>query len=671
MGRYRSTVKNNLQNALRGKQNTTHRDHPSDMDISLDPSEHTVTIQGIPAAPGIVLGKAFVWGEWSKRFRLAHHEVKNDDEAVERFELALRKAADDVGRLRNMVLGGKDPRGREEKLDLIKKAEAFLEDEGFIEGVKLRVREKRSNVAMAIHETIQDFLVGYRNSNDPVLRDRTVEYEFFERFILKNYMNLPDDVLFLPRFEEGEKIILVSTDLDPGEVIQLDPRAVIGIITNKGGPTSHPALVARAMGIPAVVGVERKSEMPATEAIKDGDKLIVDGTRGKVIIHPSRELEQHYLTRIELAGFRHISLRENLRHKPVATLDGKKIRLLANISFADILDSGQMENQEVVIAKDNGAAGIGLARTENLFFGGRAPTTEQLTSLYRTLLEAFHPNPVTIRLLDNLELRGERVAFNTLETNPALGVRGIRFLLQPANVNRYLVPEIAGLMQANHGLGNARLMIPMVTDLSEVLAIRSTMKKIEEQMTIKEIPYAVPVLGIMVETPAAAIFPNQFKGYVDFMSIGTNDLTQYILAADRANEKVGHFFQSMNPAVYWVLKRVISFAVDSAHQIPVEICGELAGDYVAIPLLIGMGLETFSVNPRFVLGNKNLITKLEYEACREMTQELEKELEAGRIRDAARVSRFVITQYSKYAKKLPGYVVQSILDRYLDERIEI
>ncbi|WP_447648422.1 phosphoenolpyruvate--protein phosphotransferase [Ottowia pentelensis] len=427
---------------------------------------------------------------------------------------------------------------------------------------------------------------------DEYLRERKADLEQVVERVLRRLKGLAPPVpLAAPRAvrAEGEVLVLVAHELSPADMLQFKKSVFAGFVTDLGGKTSHTAIVARSMDIPAVVGARVASDL-----VRQDDLLIIDGDAGVILIDPSPIIREEYAYKQRQAELERGRL-ARLKHTPALTLDGERIELLANIEQPD----------DTPAALDAGAVGVGLFRSEFLFMGreGKLPDEEEQYQAYRRAVEGMHGMPVTIRTIDvgadkPLDDRRE-----STHLNPALGLRAIRWSLsEPA---MFLTQLRALLRAAAHG--QVHVLIPMLAHASEIRQTLELLAQARAQLDARGQVHGVVQVGAMIEVPAAALTVNMFLRHFDFLSVGTNDLTQYTLAIDRADESVAHLYDPLHPAVLQLLAATI--AAGRAQGKPVTVCGEMAGDPAMTRLLLGLGLRSFSMHPAQILPVKQEILR--------------------------------------------------------------
>jgi phosphotransferase system enzyme I (PtsI) len=541
------------------------------------------TLQGIAASYGIAIGPAFAYQR--TELDISPCAVDDPEAEWERFQVAqelAHKQLDEVYQ-KAVVESG------EEQAEIFKAQAMMLDDPELVSTVKKAVLEQKINVESALSDTAENFALMLEALEDEYLSARALDIRDVSSRLLRNLLGVSESPT------EGLKApsIIIAKDLTPSDTILLDKAFVLGFCTAEGGATSHTAILARGLGIPAVVGVGEQAIELAT-----GTPLILDGDSGEVIVKPKDTILKEYRSRQE--KFLGIKAKTGeIAHEPAVTLDGHRVEIVANIGSVD----------GVQPALDAGAEGVGLLRSEFLYLERSSlPTEEEQYTSYKTIADAFGKQPVILRTLD---VGGDKeIPYIDMpeETNPFLGVRAIRLCLTRPELFK---PQLRAALRAGHG-NNLKLMFPMVATVEEVEQVRAVLEECREEL--KEEGHAVAEsmeIGIMIEIPAAAVMADQLSQVVDFFSIGTNDLSQYVLAADRTNAHVAEIASGFQPAVFRLIKQVI----DAAHANGkwVGLCGELAGELLAIPILLGLGLDEFSMNPPAIPYAKYLIRSISME----------------------------------------------------------
>lgn len=537
-------------------------------------------LKGIAASSGIAIAKAYLLKE--PDLSVEKRTVEDVDGELGRLDEAVRRSQKDLEMIREEVaenLGA-------DKAAIFDAHLLVLNDPEMLTPIKDKIRTEKVNAESAVKETADMFIGMFEAMENEYMRERAADIRDVAKRILSHLLNVP---LPNPNLIK-EEVIIVADDLTPSDTARLNRRFVKGFTTNIGGRTSHSAIMARSLEIPAVVGTKK-----ATEEIQHGDLLIVDGISGEVHVNPDEELVAEYRRKQEAFVEQKMEWAKLVNEKTV-TEDGHQVELAANIGTPDDLQG----------ALKNGAEGIGLYRTEFLYMDrNELPSEDEQFEAYKAVLEGMNGKPVVVRTLD---IGGDKhLPYLPLpeEMNPFLGLRAIRLCLERQDIFR---TQLRALLRASvHG--NLRIMFPMIATLEE---FRSAKALLEEEKTKllqegRQVAEDIQV-GIMVEIPATAVLADHFAKEVDFFSIGTNDLIQYTMAADRMNERVSYLYQPYNPVILRLIKNVI----DAGHKENkwVGMCGEMAGDEKAIPILVGLGLDEFSMSASSILPSRSLIRRL-------------------------------------------------------------
>ena len=562
------------------------------------------TVHGLAVSRGIAIGRAVIVA--SSRVDVAHYFVKVEqvEAEIERLRSARKAVVEEIGRVQHSLgeLGSND--AHPELSALLDVHLMLLQDEQLTNGVKHWIVDRHYNAEWALTTQLEVIARQFDEMEDPYLRERKADLEQVVERMLRFMRGVASpvaaprpaaadgksDTLFDPSVEVP--LVLIAHDLSPADMLQFKQSVFAGFVTDVGGKTSHTAIVARSMGIPAVVGARSASHL-----INQDDWVIIDGDAGVVVVDPSAILLAEYGFKQRQGEVERERL-SRLKNTPAVTLDGQKIELLANIEQPD----------DAIAALKAGAVGVGLFRTEFLFMGrnGKLPDEEEQYQAYRRAVEGMQGLPVTIRTVDvgaDKPLDRTPVRAGEDHLNPALGLRAIRWSL--AEPTMFLAQLRAILRAAAHGAIN--LLIPMLAHASEIRQTLALVDRAREQLDTRGQAYGPVRLGAMIEVPAAALTIPLFLRYFDFLSIGTNDLIQYTLAIDRADEAVSHLYDPVHPAVLQLLASTI--AQCQAQGKGVSVCGEMAGDVAMTRLLLGLGLRSFSMHPSQILAVKQQILR--------------------------------------------------------------
>ncbi|EGQ1647679.1 phosphoenolpyruvate--protein phosphotransferase [Staphylococcus pseudintermedius] len=537
-------------------------------------------IKGIAASDGVAIAKAYLLVEPDLSF---NNEKTDQPEAeVQKFNEALNNSKIELTKIRNHA---------EEQLGADKAAIfdahlLVLDDPELIQPIEEKIKNESASAPQALTEVTQNFITIFESMDNEYMKERAADIRDVAKRVLAHILGveLPNPSII------DESVIIVAHDLTPSDTAQLNKQYVQGFVTNIGGRTSHSAIMSRSLEIPAVVGTKSISE-----SVQQGDTVIVDGLTGDVIVNPSDDEIKAYQHKRE-SFFADREALKQLRHEPSKTLDGHEVELAANIGTPNDLEG----------VHNNGAEGIGLYRTEFLYMGrDNMPTEDEQFEAYKKVLESMEGKRVVVRTLD---IGGDKeLPYLNLpeEMNPFLGYRAIRLCLDQPEIFR---PQLRALLRAS-AYGKLNIMFPMVATIQEFRDAKALLLEEKENLKQEGVEVSDDIeLGIMVEIPATAALADVFAKEVDFFSIGTNDLIQYTMAADRMSERVSYLYQPYNPSILRLIKQVI----DASHQEGkwTGMCGEMAGDETAIPLLIGLGLDEFSMSATSILKARRQIKDL-------------------------------------------------------------
>ena len=549
--------------------------------------------KGTGASPGIAMGKALILKECEliiekKSIEDVEVEVKKLQEAVSKSKLELtkvkEKALEELG---------------EHEAQIFESHLLVLEDPELLDSSIAKIREEKVNADYALNEVKEMFVGIFESMDNEYMRERAADIKDVTNRVLRNILDIK--VVDLAALEE--EVILLANDLTPSDTATMNKKKVLGFLTNVGGRTSHTAIMARTLEVAAIVGLN-----DITEKVQDGDYIVFNGDSGEVIVNPDEETIQKY-SELKNNFEEYKESLKQLKGKSSITLDGRHVELAGNI--------GSPNDVEGLIKND--AEGVGLYRTEFLYMNKEDsfPTEEEQYEAYKAVLEGMNGKPIVIRTLD---IGGDKELpyFNMEhEMNPFLGYRAIRLCLDRKDIFK---TQLRALYRSSvHG--KLRIMFPMISSLEELLSAKEVIKEVLAEMDSNGEAYSKDVeVGMMIEIPSAAVISDILAKHVDFFSIGTNDLIQYTCAVDRMNQKISHLYNQFNPAVL----RLINMVIDNAHKEGkwVGMCGESAGDLLMIPILLGMGLDEFSMSPISILPARKFITSVNYEDMKKLAKEV-------------------------------------------------
>jgi phosphotransferase system enzyme I (PtsI) len=547
-------------------------------------------MKGIAVSKGVAIGKAYLLDR-SKfcilKQKLKKHEVERE---IERFRDAIAKTKLQLTDIKN----------RAEKIAdkyavILDTYILLLDDDILVNDTIENIKKQGTNAEWTLNQTLQNFLSLFENINDDYLKGKKDDLDLLVQAILRNLVGHGQETLS----DIHEPVIIVTHSLSPSDTLTMPRNFIKGLATETGGKTSHVGIFAAALGIPAVTGVKE-----LTAQINSGENIIIDGIDGEVIRRPTKENTQYFLKKQENYRRYEERLLANI-HQPAETLDGHQIHLLANIE----------SNQEVTSLHKFGAEGVGLYRTEFLYMSSNnLPGERDLYENFKKVAQEMNGKPVVIRTLDiGMDKQLAGIQTND-ENNPALGLRGIRLSLAKPGL---FLSQLKGILRTS-SYGNIKVLYPMISDVTEIIQANELLQKAKDLLNQEKIPFDENIkIGAMIETPAAAICIDHILEKVDFISIGTNDLIQYILAIDRVNENIAHLYQPFHPSVLRSLKQIFVAAQKADKK--VSICGELGGDPMATMLLLGLGdLDNLSMEPHSIPKVKKLIRLIRIEEARQM-----------------------------------------------------
>lgn len=537
-------------------------------------------IQGIGAAAGVAIGKAFVLPAWEWDVPDRRMEKVDLAKEFERLYEGIRTSKTEIEVMKNEI---KETVGAEES-GIFDAHLAILEDPVFMSEIRGIIERQYKAAEVAVKEAIDHFVTMFDLLDDEYMKERALDIKDVGNRLLKHLLGTPD--ITLPA--DTQPYILVAKELSPSQLVHLNPDNVLGMVTMAGGKTSHSAIMARALGIPLVSGLENK----LAEPLQTGDLLVIDGDEGLVYLNPEPAVVTRYTELAEKQRRRKEQL-QLLASVEAVTKDGVRMRLAGNISSVKDLE----------LALKHGAEGVGLFRTEFLYMDRSTfPGEDEQFEVYRQVAEKAGPHPVVIRTLD---IGGDKqLEYFELqeEENPVLGYRGIRISLDSRELFR---TQLAAVLRAS-AYGKMKILYPMISSLEEIRGANAILEEAKQDLTRRGLAYDPDIqVGIMIEIPAAAAIADLLAQEVDFFSIGTNDLVQYVLAVDRMNEKIAHMYHPFHPAVLRLLRQTVQSA--KAAGITVSVCGEMAGDEKAVPLWLHLGVTDLSMSPQALLRVKHRV----------------------------------------------------------------
>ena len=549
--------------------------------------------KGTGASPGIAIGKVLVVEH--SELEIEKRSIADIDEEVTKLDRAVEISKEELIKVKEKALVELG----EHEAEIFEAHLLVLEDPELIDSAKAKIRDEEVNADFALKE-IRDMFVGmFESMDNEYMRERAADIKDVTNRIIRHLLGAK--IVDLAALEE--EVVLVAHDLTPSDTATMNKSKVLGFLTDIGGRTSHTAIMARTLEIAAVVGLT-----DITTKAKDGDYIVFNGDTGEVILNPDEETMTKY-TKLKTEFEEYRKSLELLKGKPSVTLDGRHVELAGNI--------GSPKDVEGLIKND--AEGVGLYRTEFLYMDKEDafPTEEEQYEAYKAVLEGMDNKPIVIRTLD---IGGDKeLPYFEMESemNPFLGYRAIRICLDRKDIFK---TQLRALYRASvHG--KLRIMFPMISSLEELLAAKEVVAEVKDELKAEEVAFADDVeVGMMIEIPSAAVISDILAKHVDFFSIGTNDLIQYTCAVDRMNQKISHLYNQFNPAVLRLIKTVI----DNAHKEGkwVGMCGESAGDQRMIPILLGFGLDEFSMSPISILPARKLITSVSYEDMQNFANEV-------------------------------------------------
>ncbi len=552
-------------------------------------------VQGISASHGIVYGQAFLYIQSDVEVPSYDVELEKRVAEIARFEQAIVVTRQQIQKIMAEV----DKNLGAEEAQIFDAHLLVLEDQALISETIREFETSEKNIETCFDKVSQRYIKAFAEIDDEYLRERACDIRDVAQRVLQNLLGQSSQNLS----QLVEKRVVVANDVSPSDAAGIDSSQALAIVTDSGSKTSHAVIVARSMKVPAVVGLR-----DLTKQVQSGDWLLVDGYEGVVIINPSQQtLFRYGQIQLQKKGYEQRLMEANRR--PAVTLDGVAIALRANIEKVD----------EAALVKEYLADGVGLFRTEFLYLSsGRIPSENEQYLAYKAIAEALAPAPVVIRTLDlggDKPMAGHAHLFPK-EDNPFLGYRAIRFCLDNPKIFK---DQLRAILRASiHG--EIRLMYPMISGREELARANAVLAECKEELTTRKIAFNPNLqVGSMIEIPSAAITADLLARDCDFFSIGTNDLIQYLLAIDRVNDKIAHLYEPTHPAVIRTLKSVVEQA--HSQKIKVSVCGEMAGDAVYAPLLLGLGIDELSMSPPLIPAVKYLIRSMNLSDAQKLAAE--------------------------------------------------
>ncbi len=577
-----------------------------------------IKLAGIGASRGIAIGKIYLLDR--SRMCVLKYEIQKDEinKEIQRFKEAVAESTKYLNKIKEKAKKNLDSKF----LGIMNGHMMILQDDLLVSETIDRIKNERINAEWVFQKSMKRLRNIFLKMDDEYLRERGKDIDHVGNLILRNLIGHDQESIA----DLNEKAIIVSRDLAPSDVVQMKKDKVLGFVTEAGGKTSHVSIMAASFEIPAVVGLNDIIEKAGL-----GDSIIVDGIEGVVIINPTKEEFKHYLKKRQIFEYHNKELLK-IKDLKAETTDGFSVKLMANIET----------NLEIPLAKRQGAQGVGLFRTECLFLNRQdLPSEEEHFQIYKETVESFAPHPVIIRTLD---AGGDKIVpqLNKIEANPALGLRAIRYSLKQLNIFK---EQLRAILRAGH-FGNIKIMYPLISGLEEIQKANEILEEVKEDLSRDGIPFKKNIeIGIMIETPSAAVIADVLAHAVDFFSIGTNDLIQYVLAVDRTNEMVASLYQPLHPSVL----RLIELVLKSAEKadIEVSVCGSMGGNPLSALILLGLGkIDSMSMYAHSLPKIKKMIRNIS-------------------LKDAKDISSHILTLST--FKEINDYVSAEVPKRFSDD----
>jgi phosphotransferase system enzyme I (PtsI) len=574
------------------------------------------TYKGIGVSPGIAIGRGVIV---EKRVASVYRvPIREEDVSgeVHRFMESLEKTRAELQELKQKV-----SRSMGEEFASIFEAHAMIvSDPSFADKVIQKIESEQVNAEWALSEVQEEYQARFQSFDDEYLRERMADVKDVAERVLTHLSGIAHHDLS----EITHDVIILADDLTPSDTIHFNRRPIVGFATESGGRTSHTSIIAKSLFMPAVIGIPR-----LTKIVDNDELVIVDGYEGTLIVNPTPAMVSEYRTRVSRHEEEERHLLEN-RPLPATTKDGRQISLQANIELVEELDDAQRY----------GAEGIGLYRSEFLYISKSPglPSEDEHLAVYRRLVESMAPHPCIIRTFDLGGKKLAREVMGSKEDNPVLGLRALRLCMKHRDMFR---TQLRAILRAS-AFGNIKVMFPLVSGVQELRQVKTLIREIRAELDAEGFEYNRDIpIGIMIEVPSAALIADLLATESDFFAIGTNDLIQYSLAIDRSNENVSYLYEPLHPALLRLIKNVID--AGKRAGIPVEMCGEMASDPIYAIVLLGLGLEIFSMNPSSIPIVKNVIRSVRYRDCRRIAE---------------------IALQKKTAQEIEEFVIESVAMRF-------
>ena len=550
-----------------------------------------IKLTGIGASRGIAIGKIYLLDR--SKICVLKYEIQEEEinKEIKRFKEAVAQSMKQLNKIKEKAKKNIDSKF----LGIIDSHMMILQDDLLVSDTTDKIKNEMINAEWVFQDSMKQLRNVFLKMDDEYLRERERDIDHVGNLILRNLVGHDQESVA----DLNEKAIIVSHDLAPSDVVQMKKDKVLGFVTEAGGKTSHVSIMAASFEIPAVVGLK-----DIIEKAKQGDQIIIDGEEGIVIINPTKDEFEDYLKKHQTFKYHEKELLK-IKDLKAETKDGFSVKLMANIET----------NLEITLAKRQGAQGVGLFRTEYLFLNrDDLPSEEEHFQLYKETVESFAPHPVIIRTLD---AGGDKInpKLNKTETNPALGLRAIRYSLSQLGIFK---EQLRAILRASH-FGNVKIMYPLVSGLEEIQKANEILEEVKEDLSRDGIPFKKNIeVGIMIETPSAAVIADMLANAVDFFSIGTNDLIQYVLAIDRTNEMVAPLYQPLHPSVL----RLIQIVLKSAEKadIEVSVCGSMGGNPLSALVLLGLGkIDSISMYAHSLPKIKKMIRNISLKDAKDIS----------------------------------------------------